>query len=491
MTTMVTSIYADTTPLLDAIAASDTGGIIRETLDLLGSYKVRPDKIAGSVGLPALWGAAEPHHLAAFSTVGRVSDWMRAIPIGPDPADDARRQLSPALPLVQGFLAVADAVKRGLPEPHPALPEPLLPAEVKHENGVIGGMRDAFARRDVETIRRILLGYHATGADYRTFQGTLYAALVHRYPEGGHPLIFALAGVRVLDMAEWGDHGPPFIYWYPLVMVDDAPDAPAAQTAQQFAAEQSHDLGWLRTRLAPAKEEAAGSEFQLALSVGDAAAACEAVLGALRNGATTRGVAAGMALAAAQRLNAVPEGDRAELMRVGHVLWYVNAVHAALTQVQDPILFPLVYTAACAVNALGPARGPSVPSTPASAALTGGGLIPGTMLRTMQQQLADGEIASAHYTARRYIQMGQSARALAGIAASVAATHDTTAGDDYASHAMPLVAAAAEEYLSLPPALAQNGQNALLTALVRLTSEMRGRHDMADRVGAAIEAQVG
>jgi hypothetical protein len=486
---MVTSIYADTTPLLDAIAASDTEQVIQETLNLLGTFNVLSDKVAGSVGLPALWGGAEPHHLAAFAAVGHIAEWMRAIPIGPNPSDDLRRKLSPAVPLVQGFLAVAGAVRKGLPEPNPALPEPLLPAEVKNPDGVIGGLREAFAQRDIDTIRRILLGYHATGTDYRTFLTAIYTTLVHRYPEGGHPLVFANAGSNVLDMAEWGNHMPPLISWYSPIMVDASPDAPAAQAAQQFAGEQAHDLGWLRTRLAIPKEEAAGAQFQQSLLTGDAAAACEATLTALRNGATTRGVAAGMALAAAQRLNAVPEGDRAELVRVSHVLQYVHAVHVALTQVQDSSIFPLVYTAAAAVNALGPAHGPAAPSTPTSAALAGGGLIPGAMLRTLEQQLAGGETTAATTTARRYMQMGHSARALAGIAGSVAATHDTTAGDDYALHAMPLVAAAADEYLAMPTALAQNGQNALLNAMIRLASELRGQHTTTDRVRAAIDAQ--
>ncbi|HEV8192140.1 MAG TPA: hypothetical protein VGP82_11765 [Ktedonobacterales bacterium] len=486
---MVTSIYADTTPLLEAIATSEIEQVVQETLNLLGMFNVLPDKVAGSVGIPALWGGAEPHQFAAFAAVRHVAEWMRAIPIGPDPSEDTRRKLSTAIPLVQGFLAVAGAVRKGLPEPHPALPEPLLPAEVKDPHGAMGGLREAFAQRDVETVRRILLGYHATGTDYRTVLTAIYAALVHRYPESGHPLVFANAASSVLDMAEWGNHMPPLIYWYPPIMVDASPDTPAAQSAQQFAADQSHELGWLRTRLAVPKEEAAGAQFQQALFAGDAAAACEATLAALRNGATTRGVAAGMALAAAQRLNAVPEGDRAELVRVGHVLQYVHAVHVAQTQVQDSIVFPLVYTAATAVNALGPARGPSAPSTPASAALAGGGLIPGAMLRTLEQQLDGGETTSALTMARRYMQMGHSARALAGIAASVAATYDTTAGDDYALHAMPLVTTAGDEYLSLPPALAQNGQNALLNAMIRLASELRGQHTLADRVSAAIDAR--
>jgi hypothetical protein len=53
-----------------------------------------------------------------------------------------------------------------------------------------------------------------------------------------------------------------------------------------------------------------------------------------------------------------------------------------------------------------------------------------------------------------------------------------------------LVAAVAEEYLSLKPALASNGQNALLSAGVRLATELRGDTGLAERVDAAIEKSI-
>jgi hypothetical protein len=55
---------------------------------------------------------------------------------------------------------------------------------------------------------------------------------------------------------------------------------------------------------------------------------------------------------------------------------------------------------------------------------------------------------------------------------------------------MPLVAAAADEYLRVPPALWSGGQNALLQAAIRLTAELRGPHAVADRVRAAIDAHL-
>ncbi len=484
---MVTTIYADTTPLLEAIAASDTDGILRETLDLLGAQKAPASKIAGRVGLAALWGNADPHALGVLASVGRVSEWMRTIPAGPEPGDDTRRKLAPAYPMTQAFLAVADAVRKGLPEPHPSLPEPLLPGELKDGETVYQAVRDAFVRRDLNRIRALLMGYHATGADYRSFQTAIYAALAHRYPDGGHPLIFATNGGQILDMAAWGDHEPPLISWYPPLMLDTTPDAPVAKVASDFAAQSGHDLSWLRTRLAIPKEEAAGPTFQRALTAGDAEAACNAVLEALRSGATPRGVASGIALAVAGYINAVAPGDAAGLTRASHVLQYVHSVQLAMRHTQEAVVFPLLYTAACAVTGLGAVGAPAVQGTAAGGALVAGGLIPGAVLRSVEQQASTGDTAGAVATSRRYIQMGHPPTALAGILTTVAAQRDV-AGDAAAEHVLPAVTAACEAYLMLPGAIAEKGQNALLTAAIRLASELSGSRATADRVRGAIEA---
>lgn len=484
---MATTIYADTSPLLEAIAASDTGRMLQETVDLLRVQKVPAAKIAGRVGLAALWGNADPHALGVLATVGRVSQWMLTIPAGPEPGDDIRRKLGPAYPLMQAFQAVTDAVRKGLPDEHPSLPEPIMPGELKDGQSVYSALREAFVRRDVNAIRALLMGYHATGADYRSFQTAIYSALVSRYPEGGHPLTFALTGTHILDMAEWGDHEPPMVYWYPPLMIDTTPDAPVAQAASDYAAQPEHDLAWLRTRLSIPKEEAAGAAFQQALLAGDSVAACDAVLSALRNGATPRGVASGMALAVAQHINAAPEGDTAQLIRIGHVLQYVHSVQLVMRHTQETVVFPLLYTAACAVNSLGPVGAPAVQGTGAAGSLVAGGLIPGVVLRSLEQQAGTGEAGGALATARRYIQMGHPPSALAGILATVAAQRDAADGEA-AYHALPLVTAACEAYLMLPGAIADKGQNALLTAAIRLASELRGATTLGERINSAIEA---
>ncbi len=486
---MATTIYADTTPLLEAIAASDTDRILQETISLLGRQKVPAAKIAGRVGLAALWGNVDPHALTMLATVGRVSTWMRTIPAGPEPGDDVRRHLAPVYPLAQSFLAVADAVRKGLPEPHPSLPEPILPGELKDGQTVYSAIQDAYGRRDLNTIRALLMGYHATGADYRSFQTAIYGALAHRYPEGGHPLIFALSSCHILDMGEWGDNEPPMIYWYPPLMLDGTPDTSVAKAASDYATQTGHDLSWLRTRLSIPKEEPAGVAFQQALLAGDGVAACDAVLDALRSGATPRGVASGMSLAVAAHINAVPQGDSAQLMRVGHVLQYVHSVQLALRHTQETLVFPLLYTAACAVNSLGPVGAPVVQGAGAAGTLVAGGLIPGVVLRSLEQQVAGGEVGGALATARRYIQMGHPPSGLAGILATGAAQHDVV-GDEAAQHVLPSVTAACEAYLMLPGAIAERGQNALLTAAIRLAAEARGGTNLASRVSAAVEEAV-
>src|SRR5258707_7486440 len=99
-------------------------------------------------------------------------------------------------------------------------------------------------------------------------------------------------------------------------MVDAGPGAAPAEAARAYGATAEHDLGWLRKRLAIPKEEAAGAAFQRAVVAGDTAAACDAVLRALRDGATPIGVAAALAVAAGAPVDVLAPGGPAALARV-------------------------------------------------------------------------------------------------------------------------------------------------------------------------------
>src|SRR5579859_5361086 len=195
---MSAAVHADITPLLDALSASDEARVVEETLQLLGPGQVPPAHIAARVAIPAAWGGGDGHALLVLGAAGRVAEWMRAIPAGPEPGDEGRRKLAPALPLVQGFLAVADRVRAGLPEPHPELPRPVMPIDLQAAGGVSGALREAFNARDNQRFGSILMGFYRTGTDYRALLAHLYSVLDFRYPTGGHPLIFAVGSSRVL-----------------------------------------------------------------------------------------------------------------------------------------------------------------------------------------------------------------------------------------------------------------------------------------------------
>ena len=489
---MAMMVNADISALLGAVSNSDQAQIIRETLQLLGPEKVPPAKIAARVGIPAAWGGGDGHPLSVLSVAGRIAEWMRSIPIGPEPGEETRRALLPALPLTHGFLAVAGQVRKGLPEPHPELPKPIVPADVNHSDGALGALREAVENRDLTRVRAILLGYYATGTDYRSVLSAIYAALAHRYPDGGHPLAFAVAGSRILDMADWGDRMPAFIFWVTPLMLDAAPDAPAAQTARAFASVSEHDLGWLRKRLAIPNEAAAGPQFQAAVMSGGGEAACAAVLQALQQGATPMGIASALTIVAANQINAVMPGDTDALLRTGQTLIYANSVHSATLQTQNPEIWPLLYTSAAAVNATGTSeraalseRGASnLPSTPL------GGFMAASVLRSIERQIEDGDAAGAIAASRRYLQMGHAPRALAGVIGSVAAGRDVNPTEPVSFRALPMVAAAADGFLSLPKALAPSGQIPLLSAAIRLASELGTGHTIADRVRAGIDERV-
>jgi hypothetical protein len=414
---------------------------------------------------------------------------MRAMPLGPEPGEEERRQLAAATPLVQGFMTTKDAVRAGMAASESSLPQPIEPMELPGGKSVHDALAEAFAAHDVTAMQRVLLGLNATGADYRAVLEAVYVVLRFRFVGSGAPLTSIVAASEIMDMAEWGGRYPAFISWATKMLADTTPNASIGETARAYAGEQAHDLSWMRTRIAPAKEEFAGPKYQRALLAGDATAACDATLAALRAGATPRGVISGMALAVADHINAIGLGDTAALTSAGQTLLYTHAVATAMRQTQYHDVWPMLYTAAVAVNALGASQ-IGAGALPAAASMpVSGGLIGSTLIRTVEQSAMAGDAPGAIAAARRYMQLENTPRAFAGVVGLVAARTDASGAGDHATVAQ-LVAAAAEEYLALHPALANGGQNALLTAGVRLATELRGDHGLADRVEAAIEHAV-
>jgi hypothetical protein len=113
------------------------------------------------------------------------------------------------------------------------------------------------------------------------------------------------------------------------------------------------------------------------------------------------------------------------------------------------------------------------------------------MLRTLEQVVRSGDTASALAVTQRYLQMGHPTRALAGVIASVAAGRSSGTVARAAFHPLVLTAAALDGYLMLPEALAAGGQNALLTAAIRLAGELQSEHPLASSVQSAIDRTIG
>jgi hypothetical protein len=157
-----------------------------------------------------------------------------------------------------------------------------------------------------------------------------------------------------------------------------------------------------------------------------------------------------------------------------------------MRQTQHHDVWPMLYTAAVAVNALNASIPAGAAALPAATSMpVSGGLIGSTLIRTVEQSAMAGDTPGAIAAARRFMQMENTPRAFAGVVGLVAARTDVTSAGETPTAAQ-LTAAAAEEYLALRIALAGGGQNALLTAGVRLATELRGDHRLADHVDAAI-----
>ncbi|HLW01095.1 MAG TPA: hypothetical protein VKT82_20725 [Ktedonobacterales bacterium] len=455
----------DYAPLVDAVASANVNHIAREVVHLL-RRKVAPFFIIGKAGIPAAWGDADGHPLCGLAAGGHIADWMRYIPASGEDDDEDHRLLRPALPLTMALAFAGPAVKAG-GHHQPELPEPIFPATVNHPQGMDGALREAVRGGQAEKTLRVLLGYYATGTDYRSYLMNVYRAITEHYAADGHALIFTHRSSQVLDMAGWADKLPPFIYWLTPHLATSQPDAPFLKDVQAFLSDPAHDLKPLRTRLAPANNAAAGAELRQAILQGSLEDSIAAVLAALNNGAKGPAVGSVIALAAARRFLNTAQGDADASLRAAHGVLIASAARTAVSQVQNIEVLPILFIAAAAVNALRdvePAEAPQPSTHPrASAGSLIGGILAPVLLRSLEQQLADGDEQAVLTSAHRYLQLGHPAHGLVATIASVACQGDASSDQ---GHSLLLAEAAAEEFLALPAHLQGEGE-VLLAVSVR------------------------
>ncbi len=475
------AVRVDLVPLFDALTASDERGVITEIAQILGD-EIAGGVLAGRLSIPAALGDRTGAAVPALVAAGRLSDWMHVIPPGPEPEAMRRRALLPTIALANAALFAAQAIAAGLANPNPALPDPLFPKDITHHAGAWGALRDAVRASDGTLAGRILMGFYASGTDYREMEGALYAALNGTFSADGRPLLMTLAATQALDFVEWGDRAPAFFYWLLPLLMQSAGEPEGAKAVRDYLAQPAHDLDFVRTRLALSDPTAAGAALRQAVATGTTAQVLDETFAALKRGANGTMVGAQVAVVAAEHLAGVPLNNAEVVNRAQIALRVANAARTATRQVQDLRVLPIIFHAANLVNQTIRVNGAQRAEPSAGAAGTGlpGGLIESSVLRNVDRQIAARDEVGTRATVRRYAQMAFPARSLLGTFGQVAARANVAA--DGNGRGMLVTQAAGETFLALTPAQQAAEGVALLDAIAHIIVAQPADQALAQRV---------
>jgi hypothetical protein len=455
----------DLSPVVHAIQAGDNAQVVPAAQEVLTQGE-HADVLIGRLGIIAARGDTDGHPTTTLAATAMLSRLLHTIP---QPLEGAILPHERALPLfVYAMLAAANAVRVGYNKDIIS-PTPFYPSDLAEGRTVNEAMHNAVYNNDPLTVERLLLGLYATGADYRTVQVRTYDGISATFQNAGHPLMFAIRGFQLLDAVEWGQNTPTIIHWLvphlPLIPNNDEPEWVAP--LRQYVTNPANSVTGIRTRLSAPKDGNALPLRNLILSDADTTKVCQGVYDALMKGeASPRAVGSVIALAAADIMTRVPDGERDLFINVGHGLLFSAAVRLVFHQVQDVEALPLLFTSASYVNALSKAVATQKSSTtPVSAThVPGGGLIAPAQLETLSAQLKAQDLSGALGTARRYLRLGYDARALFATIALEAALSDSTSDQ---GHTMQITQAASEEFLAWPRSLSQTSAEPFLAVALR------------------------
>ena len=454
----------DISSLIDATVASNTDQIIAVARELT-QRGADASELIGRVGMIAAHGDSDGHTILTLDAASMMCRWLLALSytLAENTPDNTR-----GLPLlVQALAAAAPAVRAGKEE-QKNYPAPLFPSGLAEGQTVNSAMHDAVFGNDVTMVERLILGLYGTGADYRTMQIRVYDSISTTFQNAGHPAMFAVRGMQLLDAVEWGDRAPNIIHWLAPHLPLHTEEPAWVNTARSFLSDSTRSLASYRTRLAAPKEENALPLRRLILSNADTPQICQGVYDALiKNGASSRGVGSVIALTATDLMQRVGDGDRIEFVNAAHGLLFTAAVRLVFTQTQEVEALPLLFMAASYLNALHKELGEqTVPAQPAStrSPILGGGLISPALLDTLSEQLQAQDLAGAISTARRYIQLGHDAHSMFAVIGLDSARADAAADQ---GHTMQIVQASGEEYMGWPAALAETSTEGFVHVALR------------------------
>jgi len=460
----------DLSALINALVANDKAHILSIARTYL-QHGDDPSVILGRVGIVAAPGDADGHSTITLAAAAMLSRLLHTLPEPLDPQVQAQEQRLPLF--VEPLLASINSVQAGY-NAAPVYPAPFFPSGIPEGHTVNEAVHNAVYNNDPIMTERLLSGLYGTGADYRSLEARAYEGISTSFQNAGHPLIFAVRGFQLLDAVEWSEATPTIIHWLaPHLPLQPGNEPPAwVATVHDYALDPAHDMTSIRTRLAAPKDESALPLHKLILSDADTTQVCQGVYDAIiKGGASPRGVGAVIALAAADVMNRVGDGDRDLFVHVAHGLLFSSAIHTVFHQIQDVEVLPLLFTSAAFINALqkeietqpeATQRASAVAT--ASSSIIGGGLIAASQLETLTAQLKARDLVGAIATTRRYLTLGHDPRALFGTIGLAAAWTDATADQ---GHTLQIVHAAAEEFLNWPTTLASTSHEILLHAALR------------------------
>ena len=374
---------ANISTLIDAFVAEDIAQVISATRELLRMGELSY-KLAGRIGMIACHGDPDGHAVLTLSAAHALAFWLDALPRGPE-FELIHREQEVAI-LAQAFASAMQAVHTGQ-NAHDTYPEPFFPSDLRDGKTMADMMHDAVYNNNPDMVERLLFGLYGTGADYRTLLVRIYDGISTTFKNGGHPLICAVRGSQLLDAVEWGEQVPNYIHWVTPHLPLDSAEPDWVNAVRAFVADEAHSVASYRTRLAAPKNENALPLRRLITSDADTTQVCQGVYDALMpGGASSRGIASVIALAAADVMQKTDDGDRDAFIKASHGLLFASATRTVFTQVQDIEALPLLFTAAAYINALNKelaAQPTNAQAAGTQQALGGGGLIAPALLDTL------------------------------------------------------------------------------------------------------------
>ncbi len=479
------AVRVDLTPLFDNLTAGDERGIVSEIAQILRD-EVAGGVLAGRLCVPAALGDTTGAVIPALVAAGRLSDWMRVIPPGPEPGAETRRLVIPTVALANAAIFAAKAISAGLKQTKLDMPEPLFPKDIAHHEAAWGALRDAIMAGDTNLTGRILMGFYGSGTDYREMEGAIYYALNAKFAANGFPLLSTLAATQALDYVDWGDRAPVLFKWLLPLLMSGGAEAEGAKAVRDYLGQKEHDLDFVRVRLTMSDPTAAGAELRQAIAAGSTPHVLEATFQALKRGANGTMVGAQIVVAAAEHLAGVPLDNADVVNRAQIALRVANAARIAVRQVQDIRVLPIIFHAANLVNQTIRQDGAQrvQPVAGATGSSLPGGLIEYSVLRNLERQIAARDEAGTRATVRRYTQMGFPARSLLGTFGQVAARAAVAA--DANGRGMLVTQAAGETFLALTPAQQAGEGLALLDAIAHIIVGQPTDNALAQRVESAL-----